>query len=139
MDIVPLINFFLQKLNDYYDYNKVISSGAMKLLINYDWPGNVRELENEVERLVVTSEFEIINEEDVLSGDIGNVSSMEVDENRLFKENVHRYEKILIEDYVNRSRDIHELSEKTGLEESTLRKKAKMLGMDLKFQRRKNS
>ena len=139
MDIVPLINFFIEKLNDYYNYNKVISSGAMRLLINYDWPGNVRELENEIERLVVTSEFEIINEEDVLSGDIGNVNSMRVDENRLFKENVLRYEKILLEDYVSRSRDIHELSEKAGLEESTLRKKAKRLGMNLEFRKRKNS
>ncbi|SHF10077.1 PAS domain S-box-containing protein [Tissierella praeacuta DSM 18095] len=139
MDIVPLTNFFLKKLNEHYNYEKVISSGAMKLLINYDWPGNVRELQNEVERLVVTSEFEIITEEDVLDGDIGKARTMEVDENMLFKENVYKYEKILLEDYIYRVNDIHELSEKTGLEASTLRKKAKKLGIDLKFQKRKKS
>ncbi|HAE92281.1 MAG TPA: diguanylate cyclase, partial [Tissierella sp.] len=103
------------------------------------WPGNVRELQNEVERLVVTSEFEIITEEDVLDGDIGKARTIEVDENMLFKENVYKYEKILLEDYIYRVNDIHELSEKTGLEASTLRKKAKKLGIDLKFQKRKKS
>lgn len=139
MDIVPLANFFLKKLNEHYNYSKVISSGAMKLLINYDWPGNVRELQNEVERLVVTSEFEIIGEEDVLSGDIGKGNSIELDNNILFKENVSKYEKILLEDYISKTEDIHELSEKTGLEASTLRKKAKKLGVKLKFQTGKNS
>ncbi len=138
-DIVPLVNFFLKELNEYYNYDKVISSKAMKLLINYDWPGNVRELQNEVERLVVTSEFEIIGEEDVLCGDIGRIRSMEIDENKLFKENVYDYERTLLEDYIYRVRDIHELSEKTGLELSTLRKKAKKLEVELNFQRGNNS
>jgi DNA-binding NtrC family response regulator len=30
-----------------------ISSGAMRLLLDYSWPGNVRELENAVEHAVV--------------------------------------------------------------------------------------
>ncbi len=138
-DIVPLVNYFLKSFNDYYDYDKNFSPKAMKLLINYDWPGNVRELQNEIERLVVTSESEIISEEDVIYGDIGKMSSIKVDENKLFKENVYEYERVLLEDYIYRTKDIHELSEKTGLEISTLRKKAKKLEVDLDFQKRKNS
>lgn len=130
-DIVPLIDYFIKQLNDYYNYNKTISSSAMKLLIDYNWPGNVRELENNIERLVVTTQSDIIEEEDVLSGDIGKVRSMEVDENKSFKENVYNYERVLLEDYINRTNDIHELSEKTGLEVSTLRKKAKKLGISV--------
>lgn len=130
-DIVPLIDYFIKQLNDYYNYNKTISSSAMKLLIDYNWPGNVRELENNIERLVVTTQSDIIEEEDVLSGDIGKIRSMEVDENKSFKENVYNYERVLLEDYINRTNDIHELSEKTGLEVSTLRKKAKKLGISV--------
>ena len=138
-DVVPLVNFFLKKFNDHYNYEKIISAKAMNLLINYDWPGNVRELQNEIERLVVTSESEVISEVDVLYGDIGKTRSMDIDENKLFKENVYSYERALLEDYIYRTSDIHELSQKTGLEVSTLRKKAKKLEVDLNFQKRKNS
>lgn len=137
VDIVPLVSFFLKKLNEHYNYDKIISSRAMKLLIDYSWPGNVRELQNEIERLVVTSESQVISGEDVLSGDIGKVSCMEVDESKLFKENVYNYERILLEDYICRTNDIHELSQKTGLEVSTLRKKAKKLEVDLNFRKEK--
>ena len=37
------------------------TSGAMKLLMDYDWPGNVRELENVVERAVVLSTQERVD------------------------------------------------------------------------------
>lgn len=138
-DIVPLINFFLNNVNEHYNYQKSISSKAMRLLIDYDWPGNVRELENEIERLVVTSEYEIIDEEDVLCGEIGRISSMEADENKSFKENVYSYERILLEDYISKANDIHELNNKTKLDISTLRKKAKRLGIELNFKRGKKS
>ena len=132
-DIVPLVNLFLERLNEKYNFNKVISSKAMKVLLNYDWPGNVREIENEIERLIVTTPSEIIKDEDVLDGDIGKglMENIELDKN--FKENVLDYEKILLQDYIDKSRDIHDLSDKTGLENSTIRKKAKRLGIVLSF------
>lgn len=135
-DIVPLIEMFLERLNNHYNYKKAISSKALKLLLNYDWPGNVRELENEIERLVVTSETELIDIDDILSGEIGNNLSSKLDENKTFKENVSNYERILLKDYINKVNNIHELSEKTGLEVSTLRKKAKRLGVDMKVGRK---
>ena len=39
------------------------STAAMKLLMDYDWPGNVRELENVVERAVVLSTQELLDED----------------------------------------------------------------------------
>ena len=138
-DIVPLIQFFLERLNEHYNYHKRISSRAMQLLISYDWPGNIRELENEIERLVVTSEMDLISERDILSGEIGKIRTMALDENISFKENIYHYEKILLDEYMYKAEDIHELSKKTGLEASTLRKKAKRLGIDLKFGTGKNS
>ena len=126
-DIVPLIELFLMRLNDKYDFKKTVSSEAMKILLEYDWPGNVREIENEIERLIVTTSSDIIKREDVLGGDIGNNLMGKIESSKRFKENVLEYEKILLEDYIEKSRDIHDLSDKTGLENSTLRKKAKRL------------
>ena len=132
-DIVPLIELFLMRLNDKYDFKKTVSSEAMKILLEYDWPGNVREIENEIERLIVTTSSDIIKREDVLGGDMGNNLMGKIESSKRFKENVLEYEKILLEDYIEKSRDIHDLSDKTGLENSTLRKKAKRLGIVLSF------
>ena len=38
---------------------------AMEVLKNYHWPGNVRELQNEVERLVITKDGQMINKEEL--------------------------------------------------------------------------
>lgn len=132
-DIVPLINLFLKRLNEKYNFNKMVSSKAMKVLLNYDWPGNVREIENEIERLIVTTPSEIIKDEDVLDGDIGNSLIGNIELDKKFKDNLLDYEKILLKDYIEKSRDIHDLSDRTGLENSTLRKKAKRLGIILSF------
>lgn len=59
-DIVPLIIFYLNKFNNKYVLTKKMSPDVIQSLLKYDWPGNVRELENTVERLVVTSETNLI-------------------------------------------------------------------------------
>src|SRR5699024_7981221 len=120
-------------LNEKYNFNKTISSKAMKVLINYDWPGNVREIENEIERLIVTTSSEVIKDEDVLDGEIGDSLVASIKPKKNFRENVLVYEKMLLQDYIEKSEDIHDLSQQTGLENSTLRKKAKRFGIDLDF------
>lgn len=131
VDVVPLINLFLQRINSQYRLNKTISSKAMKLLMDYEWPGNVRELENEIERLVVTSDSHIIEPEDIDGLSI-NGQGVTMDDGILFKENIENYERFLLKEYMSTTDNIHDLSEKTGLELSTIRKKAKKLGVDIK-------
>lgn len=56
-DIILLVDYFITKLNRYYNKNIVgISPSAQELLINYQWPGNVRELENAIEHAFVLTE-----------------------------------------------------------------------------------
>ncbi|ERI11435.1 sigma 54-interacting transcriptional regulator [Aneurinibacillus aneurinilyticus] len=65
-DIFSLSIYFLQQFARSYQIEKGFSPEALEVLENYDWPGNVRELQNIVERLLVTSQGEFIQREDVL-------------------------------------------------------------------------
>ena len=60
-DIPLLVRHFLDKFNQRYNLKKTISPGAIELLMAYSWPGNIRQLENMIERLVVTSNTEGID------------------------------------------------------------------------------
>ncbi|MFO0754371.1 MAG: sigma 54-interacting transcriptional regulator [Thermodesulfovibrionales bacterium] len=62
-DIFPLSWHFLKMYNQKYKQSKTISSELIELLELYDWPGNVRELQNIIERLVVTSDSEVLRPE----------------------------------------------------------------------------
>jgi PAS domain S-box-containing protein len=64
-DIVPMINYFTDKFNRHYGIKKMISKGAYDRLIAYEWPGNIRELENVIERLLITTEKNIVKEEEL--------------------------------------------------------------------------
>ncbi len=59
-DIPPLAYHFLQKLNNKYNRDIQLHPDALNLLEVYAWPGNVRELQNVIERVVVTTEEDII-------------------------------------------------------------------------------
>lgn len=64
-DIDMLSNCFLKRYNDKYNSNKKLSQHAFNMLLAYNWPGNIRELENTIERLVITSNENIITKDEV--------------------------------------------------------------------------
>jgi transcriptional regulator with PAS, ATPase and Fis domain len=52
-DIVPLVEYFLQRFNAEYGRAVAMGPETLRLFRRYPWPGNVRELENYVRRVVV--------------------------------------------------------------------------------------
>lgn len=64
-DIVPLITNFLKDVNKKYGMHKDFTQAAFRTLLQYAWPGNVRELKNIIERMVVTSDADLITVEDL--------------------------------------------------------------------------
>ena len=65
-DIPLLMNHFLRKYaRDGGDSQLRIAPEALRTLLDYPWPGNVRELENVIERTVILSSNEQIEEEDL--------------------------------------------------------------------------
>ncbi|WP_456369722.1 sigma-54-dependent transcriptional regulator [Thermodesulfatator atlanticus] len=65
-DIPLLIDHFLARFNRQKKRNiKGITKEALSCLMGHNWPGNVRELENVVERMVILSNGEYLDLEDV--------------------------------------------------------------------------
>ncbi len=64
-DLLPLTQHFIKK-HTYEGKKKVrgITPSTIKLLEKYEWEGNVRQLENSIERAMVLTENEILNEND---------------------------------------------------------------------------
>ena len=58
-DVRLLALYFLNRENQRYSRNIVLSGGALEVLEAYPWPGNVRQLENVMERLVLMMEGDI--------------------------------------------------------------------------------
>lgn len=59
-DILPLLQYLMDKYNKKYGKDKEIPSHLIDAFYNYHWPGNIRELENITERVVVTSKVDEI-------------------------------------------------------------------------------
>jgi len=67
-DIPVLLDYILNKLNQRYGEDKVISSRLRRHFFSHDWPGNVRELENAMERSYLASAGKMIQPFDDFSG-----------------------------------------------------------------------
>lgn len=133
-DITPLITASLLKLNNYYSTNKKISPSALGVLIDSDWPGNVRQLQNVVERLVVTTEEDLIQLEDLKKCNFNIDNKNEIIESeKPYKEIVLDFEAELLIKLMNKSKNLKEMAEKSGLNDSTIRKKLKRMEIPLNF------
>ncbi|MGY3766602.1 sigma-54 interaction domain-containing protein [Vagococcus vulneris] len=62
-DILALANHFLDKYNNLYQKNIILTPKNLNYLITNEWLGNVRELKNYIEYTVVTSDIEIDDEQ----------------------------------------------------------------------------
>ena len=64
-DIIPISVALLRRHTD-FDKIPYITENAQKILTDYAWPGNVRELENVLQRAIVLSENNIIDERNIM-------------------------------------------------------------------------
>ncbi len=73
-DIIPISVALLKRHTDNINM-PFITKKAQNILISHEWPGNVRELENVLQRAIVLSEENIIDEKDIMI-DIKNSSNL---------------------------------------------------------------
>jgi len=62
-EILLIAQFFIERLNQRLNRNvKTIAQDCQKILLTYSWPGNLRELHNVLERAVILSNRDIIQQ-----------------------------------------------------------------------------
>lgn len=131
-DITLLAYKFLNTYNKKYNRHKEFEESALQLLESYSWPGNVRELQNLVERLVIISDSNIIETNNVLNIIGINTSEYSIlnkDEITL-KEATDIIEKTLIEKALKKHKSSRKAAAILGITQPTVIRKAKALGIE---------
>jgi len=140
-DIPDLVTFFINKYNQKYKKMKSIDNTALVNLMLYSWPGNVRELENVVERMVIMSSNKILVRSDVKEIlNIGEVAQKnminELNDDLGLKDSVRAYERVLIEDALNKGGSSYGAARILKTTQPTVIRKARALGIDTSLKRK---
>lgn len=105
---------------------KEFGANALDLMTDYSWPGNVRELRNEIERLVIMVQDDVIREKDLSLPD-GNVSASA----STLHEARAQYEKEFIVSKLKENNwNVSQAARALGLERSYLYRKMKTYGIE---------
>lgn len=64
-DIMPLASLFLHTYNELYNQKKLLTYEVIKELEKYPWVGNVRQLKNVIENMVIISNNDYLQTEDL--------------------------------------------------------------------------
>lgn len=125
-DILPLVRFFLQKLNHKYQLSKQFGSCMQEFFYRHHWAGNVRELSNLVERLILTVPSKVITIKD-LPDEYQEQEKKTISFSRLIplKEAAEIAEKELLALAVQQFRSTYKLAEELGTSQATIVRKLK--------------
>lgn len=120
-DILPLINFYLNKFNKKYSREQKLSKQVIDILYKYQWEGNIRELENVIERLVITTDGTTITIDD-LPNDFPIEYSQPIFSNKIESQSLPAYlnevEKSIIIETYNETKSTWKTAEKLGVSQS---------------------
>ena len=132
-DIIPFVQFFVERFNERYKMHKKFSQHALHCFLQYDWPGNVRELEHLVERLVIMSPEDFIGEE-LLPEKFRNAEKKtpSLEKGRKLKDILEMVEEQVLRKAIASSSSLKEAAERLGIELSTLTRKKQKYGIYLK-------
>jgi two-component system nitrogen regulation response regulator NtrX len=135
-DIPPIAGHFVEEIcGEQGKEKKAISGDAMQRMLSHAWPGNVRELRNVVERLVILSMGERIEEDTVrrvLAADLPTAEPLHAQalDGENFREATLAFEKAYLERKLRENDfNISRTAEKLGLDRTSIHRKMKQLGI----------
>jgi DNA-binding NtrC family response regulator len=110
---------------------KKLSEGAKAILESYSWPGNIRELENEVQRMVLMTASEIIEESDLsLELAVAAGLAQEAEKEKTLNAAVQAFEKGYLRKALAKNKwHKRNTAEALGIGYSTLKVKLKQYGV----------
>lgn len=123
-DIIPLAEYFLKNFCESKKIKiKRFKENALSALISYDYPGNIRELQNIVEKIVLLTESDEIDEKEVKK-------VIEKKERKTLKEAQREFErKYIIDALLENEWKIEKTAKELGISRSQLFRKMKKLGI----------
>ncbi|KAB2338984.1 PAS domain-containing protein [Cytobacillus depressus] len=130
-DIFPLIQLFLNKVNEKYQLSKELDYDLNQFFLSYDWYGNIRELSNLIERLAVTTRDDLINIDD-LPSEYRQYNHTTVDSIGSLKEAVEMAEKKIITLAAGKYGNTYEIAQALGTSQPTIVRKLKKYEIDIK-------
>ncbi|MBM7615886.1 sigma-54 interaction domain-containing protein [Alkaliphilus hydrothermalis] len=126
-DIIPLCYYFIEKYNRKYRCNKELTPEVEDIFKRYSWPGNVRELENVIERLVVTTQMDEIDEKNLplffIEDNQSVYERVKLEGIIPLKEAFEALERKLIERAYKKYKNTYEMAEALGVNQSTVVRK----------------
>ena len=131
-DIEILIDDLIEKFKIIYHNEPKFTDEFITQLKKYSWPGNIRELSNLIERLCLTSKGTVgIEQLPEKYRNLEGEKNLDSSINTL-KEARENFEKEYILNCMDEVNTLKELTERLGLERTTLYKKMRSLGLEWK-------
>jgi TyrR family helix-turn-helix protein len=121
-DVIAFILEFTNRFNKQYHLHKSFHPDAIDLLSRYDWPGNVRELENMIERIMLTTDVQVIRVNDLpaifkLKEETVSVEGMTL------QEMMEEYESKILANAYKQLKSTTKVAEKLGISQATVVRK----------------
>lgn len=131
-DLVPLIRDFLKSANKKTNSRKIMDSGAISGMMKYSWPGNVRELQNVIERMVITTNGNVITEENIPShifDEINDTKKTFLSKNKSLNEVLENAEKQYISEALKKHKTTRDLAKALGISQPSVVRRLHKYGL----------
>jgi PAS domain S-box-containing protein len=124
-DIDVLIDHFFNSYKEQYRIEKELLPETKQVLQAYHWPGNIRELKNIMESLIVSIPDRVIKPEHLPRHIFQSVYKLSPYN---LKDQIENYEKMIVEEAINRNKSIRKAAIELGIHHTTLLKKLQRWG-----------
>jgi TyrR family helix-turn-helix protein len=132
-EILPLSLRFINYFNKQYGQNKTLTYEVIQELLDYPWPGNTRQLKNVIENMVVVSNNEYLQLNDLpwLAGKILEKESEDIS-NISLQKLLESYEKSILERMKAKKMSTREIAQELKIDQSTVVRKLQRYGISHK-------